>query len=42
VASEAERREAAEDYEEYSNVSHGQRIGSASDSLDPDLVAQSH
>ncbi len=42
VACEAERREAAHDNEEYSNDPHRQRIGSASDSLDSDLVAQSH
>ena len=42
MAREAKGREAADNNEEYSNDPHRQRIGSVSDSLDSDLVAQSH
>jgi hypothetical protein len=42
VPSEAERRESADDDEENGNAAHRQRIGSPSDGLDSDLVAQRH
>ena len=42
VARKAKCRQAPDNNEEYRNGPHRQRIGSASDSLDCDLVAQSH